>query len=228
MSKNHVFTEAELEEMGQRTLDLICEAIDDGDKERAKELSYRMYREFLSMHDSYRDFITSTLSYAYEHYGDETLYEVVHQGCSAWFRPMVELYDKAKDFRHRVKILAAGLRGHLQPMKVEEDDEKVCITMTPCGSGERLFKEGGYGPPKNFSLVKKPQPITFGKPNCPIYCTHEPMLEILPIEWRGFPIWACFPPEGIATGGCRFCIYKDPNDIPEEAYTRLGKKKPKA
>ena len=140
---------------------------------------------------------------------------------------MVELYDKAKDFRHRVKILAAGLRGHLQPMKIEEDDKKVCITMTPCGSGERLFKEGGYGPPKNFSLVKKPQPMTFGKPNCPIYCTHEPMLEILPIEWGGYPIWACFPPEGIATGGCRFCIYKDPNDIPEEAYTRLGKKKPK-
>ena len=55
---------------------------------------------------------------------------------------MVGLYEKAEDFRHRVQMFAMGLRGHLQPMKVEEDDEKVCITMVLCGSGERLFKGG--------------------------------------------------------------------------------------
>ena len=227
MSKNRVFNDAELEEMGKRTVDLICEAIDAGDREKAKKLSHRMYREFQPMHDLYRDWFTGVLSYIYEHYGDEAVYEAMHQSSSVWFKPIVELYDNAESFRHQVRILAAGLRGHLQPMKVWEDDEKVCITMMPCGSGERLFKEGGYEPPRNLSIVKKSQVLTYGKPNCPIYCAHEAMLEILPIEWRGYPVWVCFPSEGFATGGCRFCLYKDPKAIPEEVYTRVGKKKPK-
>ena len=228
MSNNRVFTDAELEEMGKRTVDLICEAVDAGDKERAKKLSHRMYREFQSMHDLYRDWSTGLMSYIYDNYGDEVLYEATRRGCSVWYKPMVDLYEKTEDFRRKALMFAMGLRGHLQPMKVEEDDEKVCITMIPCGSGERLFKEGGYGPPKNLSIVKKPQPLTYGKPNCPIYCAHEPMLEILPIEWTGYPVWVCFTPDEFTTGGCRFCIYKDPKAIPEEVYTRIGKKKPKA
>ena len=45
-----IFTESELKEMGMQTVDLIHEAIDKGDKERAKRLSRRMYTEWLSMH----------------------------------------------------------------------------------------------------------------------------------------------------------------------------------
>jgi hypothetical protein len=226
MNMKRVFTEDELKELGRRTLDILCEAIDSGDKEKAKKLSQRMYREFELMHDLYRDWITATLSHIYEDYGDEALYQAMHQGCSSWYRPVVDSYEQAEDFRRRVKMLAMALRGHLQSMKVEEDDEKVCMTMMPCGSGERLFEEGSYGPPKNFSTVKKSQPTTYSKPDCPIYCAHEPMLEILSMEWSGHPVWACFPPEGFATGGCRFCIYKRPEDIPEAVYARVGKEKP--
>ncbi len=228
MDKNRVFTEYELKEMGRRTVDLICEAIDASDKEKAKKLSHRMYVEFQAMHDIFRDWITATLSYIYEHYGDKDLYEAMHEGCSSWYKPVVKLYEKEEDFRCRVQMLAMGLRGHLQPMEVVEDDEKVCITMTPCGTGELLFKEGSYEPPSNFSTVKKPQPTTYNRPSCPIYCAHEPMLEILPIEWNGQPLWVCFPPDGFATGGCRICMYKNPEAIPEEVYARVGKEKPRA
>ena len=228
MNKSRVFTEAELEEMGRRTVDLICEAIDAGDKEKAKELSHRMVHEFQSIHDLYMDWVTATLSYIYEHYGDEVLYEAMHQSCATWWKPIAEQYESTQGFRHKVRMFARGVRTHFQPMKIEEDDEKVCFTLTPCGTGERIFKEEGYRPPKNFSIVKKPQTLTYGRPNCPIYCAHESMLEILPIEWNGYPVWACFPAEGFATGGCRFHMYKDRRDIPEEVYIRVGKKKPKS
>ena len=88
MSNNRVFTDAELEEMGKRTVDLICEAVDAGDKEKAKKLAHRMYREFQSMHDLYRDWSTGLLSYIYDNYGDETLYEAMHHSCSVWYKPM--------------------------------------------------------------------------------------------------------------------------------------------
>ncbi len=102
MSKERVFTEAELEDMGRRTVDVLGETIDAGDKEKAKKVSHRMYREFQSMHDLYRDWVTGLLTYIYEHYGDEALYEAMHQGCGAWFKPMVELYSATEDFRRRV------------------------------------------------------------------------------------------------------------------------------
>ncbi|NLO27116.1 MAG: hypothetical protein GX113_02890 [Actinobacteria bacterium] len=47
----------------------------------------------------------------------------------------------------------------------------------------------------------KPHRITWGMEDFPIYCVHCPVMEALD-------------------------VYKDPNDIPEEFYTRRGKKKP--
>ena len=41
MKKDRVFTEADLQEMGRRTLDVLLEAIDADDKEKAKELAKR-------------------------------------------------------------------------------------------------------------------------------------------------------------------------------------------
>ena len=55
MAKESVFTPEELEVTGQRTLDLLQDAIDAGDKESAGKLAQRMYSEFSAMHDLYRD-----------------------------------------------------------------------------------------------------------------------------------------------------------------------------
>ena len=46
MDKNKVFSQEELEAMGARTLDLLQESIEAGDKEMAKKLAQRMYNEF--------------------------------------------------------------------------------------------------------------------------------------------------------------------------------------
>jgi hypothetical protein len=224
MEGDRIFTQAELEEMGKRTRDLIDEAIDRGDLEKAKRLNHRMYAEFLAMHDLFRDWITGLLSYVYDNYGVEALDDSMKQAISSWFKPMVELYEKA-DFRTKVNMLAMGLRGHLQPMEITEDDEKVCIRMIPCGTGERLIKDGAYEPPKNFSTVTGSHALTWGRPECPVYCAHEPMLEILPIDWVGHPVWAVYPQED-RWGGCRFCVYKKVEDIPEVVYQRVGKEKP--
>jgi len=226
MEEEKIFTEVELKEMGIRTRDLIDKAIDEGDLIKAKRLGHRMHSEFLAMHDFFRDWITGTLSYIYESHGDQALDDALRKGLSPRFKEMVEAYGQA-DFRRKVEMFAMGLRGHLQPVEIEEDDEKVCLTMHPCGSGERLIQEGAYKAPKNFSIVKQLHPMTYSRPNCPVYCTHEPMLEILPIEWLGYPVWVAYPPDD-KWGGCRFCIYKDPKAIPEEVYERVGKKKPKA
>ncbi len=225
MNANRVFTEQELKEMGTPGVEAISAAIDAGDGEKAKKLARRMHRDFLAMHDLLRDWVTGLLTFVGERYGDEALLEAGKASCAAWFRPMSEIWAKA-DLRRKVELLASGLRGHLQPVTVEEDDEKFVFHMHPCGSGGRLVLDGCYGPPRNFLTVKKAQPQTYGVADFPVYCTHDPVLEIIGIEQTGAPLYIVIPAQKIGHERCSIIIYKDPKAIPSDIYTRLGKKKP--
>jgi len=222
---NRVFTDQELKEMGTLTLDLLTEAIEAGDKDRAKNLAQRMYGETLQMHDMYVDWTAGFMDWIYKNCGDDALLQAEKKVFSDFMGKMPDM--RQIDFRLIVLGTVNSLRGHQQPLKIVEDDEKVCITMVPCGSGERLFRKGSYGPPCNLSMIHKPHTITGGKTDFPVYCTHEPVLELLVIEQLGYPIAVCYTPEKVAReGSCGFCIYKDFKDIPEEVWTRVGKEKP--
>ena len=73
MSGNRLFTDEELREMGRRTLDVAQEAIEQGDKQKAKELVQRMYKEFNHLHDGYMFWATGLLTYIYQNYGIESV-----------------------------------------------------------------------------------------------------------------------------------------------------------
>lgn len=221
-----VFTPQELEEMGELTLDLLNKAIEGNDTERAKKLAKKMYREFSTTHDILVDWIASFMDYTYKKYGEDGFYEALKNSVEGMSGQKIDY--KAIEFKHRVMGIATVLKGHLQPMEVEEDDEKVCITMKPCGSGQRLVERGGYGSRYNFSMLTKPHDMTWNMADFPIYCTHCPMLEIVPMEQLGYPPYAIFPPDKVAGDGqCKLCVYKDIDDTPEEVFTRVGKKKSK-
>ncbi len=225
MERKRVFTEEELSEMGRQTVDVIEQSIDAGDSQKAKKLTRRMYREFLAMHDLYRDWVTALLTFIGTHYGDEVLYQALKESCSSWLKPLTELYAD-KDIRRRVELLAAGLRGHLQPLEIKEDDEKFTLLMHPCGSGGRLVIDGSYMPPRNFMRVKKAQTMTYGREDFPVYCAHCPFQEIVPIELTGIPLFITVPPAKPGEEPCQIYLYKDPTAIPPELYQRVGKRKP--
>ena len=227
MNDNRVFTDEELKEMGTRTLDLVQEAIENNDKEKAKELAARMYKEFNYLHDGYMFWVTGLLSYIYRKYGIDAVEEAEREAHTIEGKTAFKPSGKT-DFRSRVEEMASGLRGHLQPIVIEEDDKKVTLTMKPCGSGERLIQKGGYDPEVGLARVKEPHLITWGMKDFPIYCVHCPVMEMLAIENTGDfgPVHYVFEP--MKLGYCHFTFYKDPADIPEELYTRIGKKKPVA
>jgi hypothetical protein len=225
MNEKRVFTDAELKEMSTRTLDLVLAAIDAGDKEKASELAKRMYREFNHLHDGYFTWVTGLLSFIYKHYGIEVLEQAEREAHTIEAK-FVFKSPGSQDFRTRVQALAGGFQGHLQPITVEEDDEKVTITMKPCGSGERIIKMGGYEPEIGLARVKEAHPITWGMKNFPIYCVHCPVMEMLDIERTGDFGSVHIISDPIGQEHCQFAFYKDNADIPEESYTRIGKKKP--
>ena len=219
-----VFTDKELQEMGTPAIDLLKQAVDAGDKERAKDMADRMANDYSILHDLYMDWIGALMSCVYTNQGEEALYEVMRGVFGADGPPD----PREGNFREKVQMVAAALRGHMVPIKIVEDDEKVSLTMEPCGSGEKLLKTGRYEPQYNFTRIQKPHPMTWGMTDFPIYCTHAPVLEILSIERYGYPMSPCAPAEKVAQSSCRHCVYKNLDDIPEEVYSRVGKKKPKS
>ncbi|MGD0658815.1 MAG: hypothetical protein ABSD38_12180 [Syntrophorhabdales bacterium] len=223
MGRDRLFTDAELKEMGTRTLDLVLQAIDEGDKKKAKELAVRMYGEFNHLHDGYMFWVTGLQSYIYRNYGIDAV-ERAEREAHTIEGKTVFLPPEKTDLRSRVEFAVGSFRGHLQPITVEEDDEKIVVTMKPCGSGERITEKGGYE--AGLARVKDPHRITWGMKNFPIYCVHCPVMETLDIENNGDFGFVHMVHEPIPFGSCHFAFYKDPGNIPQEFYDRLGKKKP--
>ncbi len=225
MNDNRVFTEEELKEMGTRTLDLVMDAIDEGDKDKAKELTNRMSEEFKHLHDGYMVWVTGLLSFIYRKYGFEEVVAAEKEAHTIEGRTVFKPSGKT-DFRSRVEELASGLRGHFQPILIEEDDEKVTLTMKPCGSGERIIQMGGYEPEFGLARAKDPHPATWGMKDFPLYCVHCPVMEMLSIENAGELGAVHLVSDPMVLGECHFAIYKNPEDIPEACYSRLDKEKP--
>jgi hypothetical protein len=225
MSNKRIFTDKELKEMSGKTLDLVLAAIDAGDKEKAKELAKRMYKEFNFLHDGYFTWVTGLQTFIYKNLGTEALEKAEREAhtieANLVFKP-----SKETDIRSRVMHMVAGMRGHLQPVIVEEDDDTVSITMQPCGSGARLINIGGYE--AGLARVKEPGRLTFGQKNFPMYCVHCPVMGALDIENTGYFNFVLAVSDPIGKEGCHFTFYKDPAKIPEKYYTRIGKKKPAA
>ena len=225
MNEKRVFTDKELEDMGTRTLDLVLEAIDTGDKKKAKDLANRMYREFNHLHDGYMTWVTALLTFIYQNYGIEVL-EKAEREAHTIEANFVFKSSGNPDFRARVEERAGVLRGHLQLISVVEDDEKVTITVKPCGSGERIIRMGGYEPDIGLAKVKEAHRITYGMKDFPIYCVHCPVMEMLDIERSGDFGSVHIVSDPIGQEHCQFVLYKDNRDIPEESYARIGKEKP--
>lgn len=227
MNSKRLFNDKELKEMGARTLDLLLEAIDVGNKEKAKDLAKRMYNEFNYLHDGYMFWVSGLLTYIYKKHGIDAVEEAEREAHTIEAKVVFKPPEK-KDFRSRVEHLVNGLRGHLQPIIIQEDDEKVSIAMKPCGSGERIIQKGGYKPEVGLARVKESHRITWGMKEFPIYCVHCPVMEMLDIENTGNFGSVHFVSEPLCQESCQFVFYKNPRGIPQKFYTRIGKNKPAA
>jgi hypothetical protein len=224
MSENRLFTEQELAEMGTPTLDLLLQAIDAGDKARAKMLALRMKKEYNHLHDGYMFWVAGLQTYIYTNHGTEALEQAERLAHTAEAKTVFKA-PKEADLRSVVERTASGLRGHMQPITIIETDETISLSMKPCGSGERIIQMGGYEPEVGLAKVAGPHAITWGKKDFPIYCVHCPITEALAVEGSGSLTRVKVVSEPLYHGACEYVFYKHPEDIPEEFYTRIGKKK---
>ncbi len=136
-----------------------------------------------------------------------------------------------------------SMRGHLVgpnrlgDMEFEETEKRFTFRFDPCGSGGRAFRgdtevEGTpprTGAPYQFGVTKEEHDFAWNKKGVCLYCSNCCIvLQLKPIDAFGYPVRVVEPPTiDDPEAKCTWHVYKDPADTPEEAYTAVGRTKPK-
>jgi len=172
------FTDDELDEMARPTMEVAIEAIDRGDTDTAKELCERERHESQFMHDMLVDGMAGLISFVKEKLGDEGVGEAWQYSLERSWRKPVETIA-ATDRKLIARSLAATWRAHSTSgvgpkpgaFEIDEDEEKLTFTMNPCGSGQRLWRNGRYGP-DGWGVTDEAHDWSYGRKGFPLYCTH--------------------------------------------------------
>ncbi|MDJ0851765.1 MAG: hypothetical protein QNK04_25590 [Myxococcota bacterium] len=197
----------------------IENAVRTGDSAVALERARALHDEALRCHDRGMSRVTALLSWIAEHEGPDAVKAALEAAMAS------DLLGDAS-FQERAEALMHFTRVHLQPFELREDDEKLTFLCPVCPSGGRLLREGHYEAPRSGARIRGARPLTWGRSELPVYCCHEPVMERASIRSTGAPLFVVDPSDHLGEEPCRTHLYKDPADIPERFYRRLGLQKP--
>lgn len=216
--------ERERNELTKLNRSRILEALKEKRLEGVYEILENEFRERERFHDLYVDWVGELTALLAEKAGDEavhefykTFYERRSREGQDEFKFRLPIEDLV---RLRAKKFVGG--GHDFNLKIQEDEEKFTFVLDPCGSGGRLIRRSDD--PRY--RTKGVHPWSHMKANMPYYCIHCFFIwEIRSIETVGYPRVVYEIPEKPGDP-CIQLMYKDPNEIPDIYFERLGRKKP--
>ena len=225
-SLGRMIRQDELSQLGVSTYEKIKEAIQSGRTQEAIDLVDYLNTEGKRIHHVQCDNIWGLETYIADQLGEEALYqrlrqmgEINYKGLSK-LTPEEYLFLRAES--ERAERSGPDESGNIS---IVEEEDRYVIYLDPCGTGGRMRREGRTDPPYNYGKTKKAHPWSWGKVGVPYYCLHCCIFsEIMPIEWYGYPQRINGFSEN-PNDPCAFYIYKKPELIPEEFFTRIGKTK---
>jgi len=230
-----LFTQDELRELATPYPDRIKSCIRENRLEEAVSLCKEMKESQVTLHDFFAETCTVWWSWVGENLGEERYEEMMRYLMEQDFHrqllglmPILSIYQRFAGL-----LMALAWRSHScfgageYPGKftITEDDEKFSFHMQPCASGQRCWIKGMYEPSRGGKLKEKACWYTRNRKNFPYYCTHCSFVnEAIPYERFGYCLWPTDEPQG-PEDVCTWHFYKDPNQIPDKYYERLGLKK---
>lgn len=222
------FAPDHLVQLSRPTMDRAIEAIDAGDYDAARRLCNDMRYEWRFLHDVMVELTAGLITFVQRRLGEAAVPEAWAEAMErGWKRDTAQIIKS--DRRKVVEALAASWRAHSTSgvgsnpgaFTIVEDDEKFIFRMNPCGSGQRLWRNGRYEGPNGLGLTREAHTWTYNRKNFPVYCTHCTFMnELLPLKWYGLPLYPSEPPEDFDTDPCTWYWYKDPADVPELYWRR--------
>ncbi len=130
-------------------------------------------------------------------------------------------------------LTGTGRQGDIELI---EEETRIGFRFAPCGSGGRSLdaRISGGAPraaaPFNFAVTTERHDWAWNTVGICSYCVHCCQLnEVMPIDRLGYPtrvidapVWD--PERPVST--CTWWVYRDPADVPDEVYRRVGRERP--
>lgn len=200
-----------------RRADEIVRSLTEERAQAVPELLDAKDHAYLALHDPLVRFMADSFAWVFRHFGKQALLDfhlATAEGQRAGFEKWEEM--PAAEFAATTAFL---LKQHMGQVEVQEDEHRFTIRQSPCGSGGRLRLNGAYEGPQALPFVEGPDPLTFGEPRMPVYCTHCAIWNgTATLRWFGRAQWV-FETPSREDGGCTLHIYKRREDSPSD-YTR--------
>lgn len=221
----------------ESTLIKAKKAIAAGRLDDAQKLLDLVQIEQKGLHDLYCDWTYALLDLIQKQLGDDAVALAHKISGAVWFVPMIKLFQKMPVI-DQVRLIHEYMRAHRSGpdqsgcVPVQEEEDRYVMYFDACGSGGRMRRGDPVAgtpprrmPPFNFGVIKEAHDYTWGFKDVGYYCVECcAMHEQLPIELGTYPLWwAGYNPDHFAP--CIRYIYKDPEKVPAEFFTRIGKKK---
>lgn len=219
-----------LDQLGVGTPRHIEQLIGAGRAEEAKQATEYLRLGFQTMQDVLVQYIQDLLAFIAGTFGEEHVEAALRSALAEDLKAHNQSYS-GLSWEEKLQVTAEGMRCHLAGPERQGDftilDEKdrLVLKWDPCGSGGAL-RRNAAARGLEVKSASEAHPWTWGKKGVCLYCSHCSLMnEILPIEQSGYPQCITEYPENPGDP-CTWYLYKDPDDIPEEYYRRVGKTKP--
>jgi hypothetical protein len=240
------YTEQELDRLATPLSIHLERAARDRDPTPVPWIVEQLDGEVSNMFEAYVSWLGVLQTFIIERAGQDAHDQALTFAGEAGARPFVHAFA-GLSARDRAIRVAWRLRMTGSTFEVTEDEERIRFRADPWGGvrwwrrpqawgdaqqrlrvGNRYHYKsyGYYDEPIGFAMLEGARPLTQGRDRLPSYLATEiQLLELLAIEVLGAPIAVITLPDD-ADGPAYLDVYKDPADVPAEAYARVGAVKP--
>jgi hypothetical protein len=211
----------------QSHLDQALAALDDGDVALAQDQIKRAAKQSRSLKDYSISWIADLLSFIGERDGEQAVEDALRRFGD---RELADRSEPDNDWwsvpaEVRAKVVSRAMLSNFGEVEVEADETKITLSFR-CGSGGWLIDSGAYEGDEALLTLSETGPRTFGRDELPVYCAHCSVNnEMQAVESTGRLSTVEHPPTRPGEP-CIHHVYRDPADIPDEIYLRIGKTRP--
>ena len=204
------------------------------------------------LHDRWADLQSGLLTFVARRFGEAAIGDCYRAVLEPFLRERYGPYDiRERPYEDTVErnlyLAFEAMRAHLVgpdrlgDMEVTEHEDRWVIAFDPCGSGGRGQRgdpvEGTPSrsePPYDFGVTQEEHDWAWNEKGVCYYCAHCCLTnELWAVEQWGAPVRVTDSPlhPGETLGPdpkpCTWTIYKSVEAVPEEAYRRIGRTKPR-
>jgi hypothetical protein len=204
--------------------------------------------QWQGVHDRAVDRVSGVIDIAVSVLGEDSLGDLWNFLMSDWYDIHALRYARGTqpwpDSAHQLMIaIVDGFHAHLTgpgrqgDIEVIDEPLRIGFRFAPCGSGGRSLDSritGGApraAAPYGFAVTTTPHDWAWNTVGICSYCVHCCLLnEVVPIDRLGYPTRVVDAPTWTAAEpvtSCTWWVYRDPVDVPDHVYERVGRKPPR-